>query len=483
MASLVGTAAPLVARMAKRKARSEPAEAAKDPKESETPLPASKRGRNRKAAASTSKDNPEDDSQAQQPAETPEGGTPPKARRSKSSKSALASSTPDEPEKDESTPKRRQSPSPKKPKRDKNTPLPRSLTPRELEPAQGSRTLRVLSLNVAGLRAVLNGEDKAKILRDLVEREKPDVFVLNEHKLKEEDVEENEAKLKELLPKEYATMHWTCSTTKKGYSGVAIILRHAADEELPAIRAPESAVVTRGMGALAEGDPIASEEGRLLTLELPELLVVATYVPNSGTDLGRLSYRVERDAKHCWDRALGEYLRGLQKDKSKPVVLIGDMNCCHRVQDIWNMHDRPDFPEGLAQKPVEDQYTGLTSLKKSAGLTPEERNSFPKVLEDADLVDTFRALHPDASGVFSYFSQRIVQNRPMNKGLRLDYALASSSLCTHLKPKNDEETRDTDADKDSELPLPRIHDSFILDQDELVADHAAIGCHILLPSS
>merc|ERR1740121_268709 len=296
----------------------------------------------------------------------------------------------------------------------------------------------------------------------------------------EEDVEENEAKLKELLPKEYATMHWTCSTAKKGYSGVAIILRHAGDGETPAISAPASAPVMRGLGALADGDPIASEEGRLLTVELPELCVVAAYVPNSGSDLGRLSYRVDRDAKHCWDRALGEYLQGLQEEKAKPVVLIGDMNCCHQVQDIWNMHDRPDFPEGLAEKPIEEQYTGLTSLKKFAGLTPEERSSFPKLLAAVGLVDTFRALHPDASGVFSYFSQRIVQNRPMNKGLRLDYALASSSLCGHLKPRSaGEEVQDEGSSEAKQLP--RVHDSFILDEDDLVADHAAIGCHILLP--
>eukprot|EP00415_Alexandrium_ostenfeldii_P000992 UN0992 len=155
------------------------------------------------------------------------------------------------------------------------------------------------------------------------------------------------------------------------------------------------------------------------------------------------------------------------------------MNCCADVRDIWNMHDRPDFPEGLSSKPIEEQYTGLTSLKKFAGLTPEERSSFPQMLSEAGLVDTFRALHPRATGVFSYFSQRIVQNRPMNKGLRLDYVLASSSLCTHLKPKSDEEAPQPQAGNDA--PALRISDSFILDQDALIADHAAIGCHIVLP--
>merc|ERR1712048_1108729 len=124
------------------------------------------------------------------------------------------------------------------------------------------------------------------------------------------------------------------------------------------------------------------------------------------------------------------------------------------------MHDRPDFPEGLSQKPLADQYTGLTSVKRSAGLTPEERESFTQLLADAGLVDTFRALHPEATGVFSYFSQRIVQNRPMNKGLRLDYVLASSSLCTHLKPRSSDELN---VEATGEATLPHIQDSFILD--------------------
>jgi len=506
--------------MAARKADAQAAESGKEAKENETPVtvakrgrskkalaeqqaaapdgetpPKAKRGRPSKAEAGAAKEKGKAGAKAEQPAAATNGETSPKAaKRGRSSKSVEADA--DKAEKDATSPaatgKREKSPKKQKqaaaPKRDKNSPLPRSLTPRELDPADGNRVLRVLSLNVAGLRSVLNG-DKAKVLRELIEREKPDVLCLNEHKLKEEDVEENEAKLKELLPKEYATMHWTCSTAKKGYSGVAVILRHAGSGDgdddagrAPALAAPEALNVTPGMGALADGDPIAGEEGRLLTLELPELFIVAAYVPNSGMDLGRLSYRVDRDAKHCWDRALGEYVKGLQKDKGKAVVLIGDMNCCHRVQDIWNMHDRPDFPEGLAQKPVEEQYLGLTSLKKQAGLTPDERNSFPKLLEDADLVDTFRALHPDASGVFSYFSQRMVQNRPMNKGLRLDYVLASSSLCGHLKPKDSREAVTADTASGCQLQLPRVHDSFILDQYDLVADHAAIGCHILLPS-
>nr|QDO16222.1 DNA-(apurinic or apyrimidinic site) lyase [Lingulodinium polyedra] len=459
--------------------------------EAETAPTPAKRGRGRpKKAASTA-------SLAEGPAaEAPAAGqaaeaTPPKAGKRGRPKKAAKEEAPaaESPAKEQQADGdgATEAPEPKRakraaaPKRDKNSPLPRSLTPRELEPPTGSRVLRLLSVNVAGLRAVLNG-DKAKLLRALVDQETPDVLCINEHKLKEEDVAAAEEQLKELLPKEYATAHWACSTAKKGYSGVAMLLRHAPDGQAGAIREPAAAAVAQGMGPEHEEDPIISQEGRVLTLELPELVVVATYVPNSGADLQRLEYRVDREAKQCWDRALTGYVRGLQEAKSKPVVLLGDMNCCQGVRDIWNMHDRPDFPEGLAQKPLEEQYTGLTSLKKFAGLTPEERGSFPRMLEEAGLVDTFRRLHPEASGVFSYFSTRIVQNRPMNKGLRLDYVLASSSLCAHLRPRTAGEAPPAEKNPGEEAPpAPRVLDSFILDEQELIADHAAVGCHVLLP--
>lgn len=352
------------------------------------------------------------------------------------------------------------------PKRDKNEPLPRSVTPRQPVPVQG-KALKVLSLNVAGLRSVLNTSSgsKAQILKQLVERERPDIFCLNEHKLKPEDVEENEGKLRELLPVEYTTFHWNCSVAKKGYSGVAVILRKAADGETSAMPDPEAVTVTKGLGKFGVGDTIAEEEGRVLTVDLPEVCIVAVYVPNSGSDLGRLPYRTDWNAKQCWDRQFGAYLHNLREEKNKPVVVIGDLNCCWKVQDIWNMYERPDFPEGLAEKPVADQYLGLTQLKKTAGLTPEERESFPNMLAKAGLVDTFRELHPSASGVFSYFSLRFAQLRPLNKGLRLDYVLASPSLCQHLK-----------AAQLGDLPVPRLVDSFVLDEDELVADHSAVGC-------
>jgi exodeoxyribonuclease III len=313
-------------------------------------------------------------------------------------------------------------------------PIPRSACPRV--EVQGKK-LALLSVNVAGLRALLDPAKDASrrdALQKLVQDEKPDVLCLNEHKLQETHVEDMKTELASLLPDYTVSLqHFTCSTAKKGYSGVAMLIRKGS--------VAEGGEVTAGYDC---DDDIVKTEGRLLTLKAPGLpTVIATYVPNSGQKLDRLQYRCE-----TWDRGLASYVKTL----GSSTIVIGDLNCCHLPEDIHNMYTRPNFAEMRSgDVPVEKQYVGLSGPAKQAGLTVEERQSFSRLLEDADLVDAFRQKHPEASGVFSYYSQRVVQNRPMNRGLRLDYVLASPSL--------------------------KLADAFILSTDEAwpFADHSPVG--------
>ena len=110
----------------------------------------------------------------------------------------------------------------------------------------------------------------------------------------------------------------------------------------------------------SELSTIVASEGRLLTLEFEHMFVVNAYVPNSGQGLKRLAYRTQE-----WDIQLGEHLRRLKK----PVILIGDLNVAHNVIDIHNFYQRPGFPTELG----DNEYKGLSQLKKQAGCTPIER--------------------------------------------------------------------------------------------------------------
>ncbi|CAM9202037.1 unnamed protein product, partial [Laminaria digitata] len=180
-------------------------------------------------------------------------------------------------------------------------------------------------------------------------------------------------------------------------------------------------------------------EGRVTTVEYDIAFIINVYTPNSGAGLKRLAFRTGD-----WDESFAAYVRGLEK--IKPVVVVGDLNVAHEDKDFYN-------PE---QK----------RMRKLSGTTPEERSSFARNLlgrdpppcgdgDGLELVDTFREMHRGATGVFSFWSVR-AGNRPVNRGMRLDYCLASKTL----------------ANGDCGV----VHDAFVLDRDTVgVSDHCPVG--------
>ncbi|KAF8027305.1 hypothetical protein BT93_E0268 [Corymbia citriodora subsp. variegata] len=271
---------------------------------------------------------------------------------------------------------------------------PRTMRPPPL--SQNVNSVKLMSWNVNGLRALLKMKGFSAL--QLAEREKFDVLCLQETKLQEKDVEA----IKDRLIEGYENSYWTCSVSKLGYSGTSIISRIK----------PLS--VTYGLG-ISDHD----SEGRLVTAEFDSFYLVNGYVPNSGDGLRRLTYRISQ-----WDPSLGNYIKELEK--SKPVILTGDLNCAHEEIDIYD-------PAGN---------------KRSAGFTIEERESFETNFLSRGFVDTFRRQHPHAVG-YTYWGYRH-GGRKTNKGWRLDYFLVSESM----------------ADK--------VHDSYIL-PDVTGSDHGPIG--------
>ncbi|CAJ1967657.1 unnamed protein product [Sphenostylis stenocarpa] len=271
---------------------------------------------------------------------------------------------------------------------------PKTMRPPTLH--KDTKFVKLLSWNVNGLRALLKLEGFSAF--QLAQREDFDILCLQETKLQEKDIEE----IKQRLIDGYDNSFWTCSVTKLGYSGTAIISRIK----------PLS--VRYGLG-ISDHD----SEGRLVTAEFDTFYLICGYIPNSGDGLKRLSYRVTQ-----WDPSLSNYLKELEK--SKPVILTGDLNCAHEEIDIYN-------PAGN---------------KRSAGFTDEERKSFAANFLSRGFVDTFRRQHPGVIG-YTYWGYRH-GGRKNNRGWRLDYFLVSESI----------------ADK--------VHDSYIL-PDVNGSDHCPIG--------
>ena len=229
--------------------------------------------------------------------------------------------------------------------------------------------MKFISWNVNGLRACLK-----KGFLEFYQREVPDFCCLQETKM-----EQGQAQLELGDVKEF----WN-SAEKKGYSGTAIFTPH------------KPLAVAYGMDKEAH-----DHEGRLITLEYPEFYLVCCYTPNAQEGLKRLDYRME------WEDDLREYLISL--DRKKGVIYCGDLNVAHKEIDLKNPKTN----------------------RNNAGFTDQEREKLTALLESG-FVDTFRVLHPDAVGAYSWWSYRF-NARKNNAGWRIDYFIVSERLKDKIK--------------------------------------------------
>lgn len=246
--------------------------------------------------------------------------------------------------------------------------------------------MRVISWNVNGVRAVakknINGEPltvgENDCILELNSKYNPDVLCLQEIKT---DSPADLEKYRAAFP------HITVSSAeKKGYSGVAVLSKDAPIKTMIGFYH----VQMRGAA-----DSSYSKEGRLITAEFDKYVVVGTYVPNSKSDLSRLT---ERGA---WERDIKAHLNLTRVKSKKPVIYCGDLNVAH--QEIDNCNPK--------------------SNKGCSGFTVEERGWFSELLA-VGFTDTYRVLWPTTIK-YSWWSP-ITKARGRNKGWRIDYVLVSS---------------------------------------------------------
>lgn len=224
--------------------------------------------------------------------------------------------------------------------------------------------MKIISWNVNGLRACLN-----KGFTDFFNQMDADIFCIQETKMQPDQAELNFSGYE---------AYWN-SAIKKGYSGTLILTKI------------KPLAVTYGLN-IAHHD----QEGRVITLEFADFFMVTVYTPNSQRELARLDYRMQ------WEEDFREYLVGL--DKTKPIVICGDLNVAHQEIDIKN-------PK---------------SNRKNAGFTDEERSKMTTLLA-AGFTDTFRFLYPDKTDAYTWWSY-FMKARERNIGWRIDYFLISNRL-------------------------------------------------------
>ena len=223
---------------------------------------------------------------------------------------------------------------------------------------------KYISWNVNGLRAVIK-----KGFLEYIEEQNPDIIGLQEIKLSEGQLD---------LEIPGYNMYYNYAE-RKGYSGTAIFTKEKPIN------------VTYGIG-IEEHD----NEGRVITAEFSEYYFVTVYTPNSKDKLLRLDYRM------IWEDEFLKYLKNLEK--SKPVIVCGDLNVAHKEIDLKN-------PKTNTRNP---------------GFTIEERNKFTNLL-DSGFIDTFRYFYTDKEFAYSWCSYR-GNARKNNTGWRMDYFCVSESL-------------------------------------------------------
>ena len=229
--------------------------------------------------------------------------------------------------------------------------------------------MKLISWNVNGLRACIQ-----KGFLDVFRELNADCFCLQETKLQPDQIN---------LELDGYQQYWY-SAVKKGYSGTALFTKTT----------PLS--VSTGVG-IEELD----QEGRIITAEYPGFFLVTCYTPNAQRGLARIDHRLR------WDDAFRDYLKKL--DAEKPVIICGDLNVAHKEIDLKN----PGSNRG------------------NAGFSDEERQSFTKLLE-AGFTDTFRHLHPDVTGAYTWWSY-MFNARQNNAGWRIDYFLVSDRIRDRIR--------------------------------------------------
>lgn len=224
--------------------------------------------------------------------------------------------------------------------------------------------MKMISWNVNGLRACME-----KGFLDFVAAESPDIIALQETKMQPHQAE---------VPLPGYFQYWH-SADKKGYSGTAVFTKREPLSCVCGIDRPEFDV-----------------EGRVITLEYPAFYFVTAYTPNAQDGLRRIDYRM------AFEDAFRAYLVGL--DAKKPVILCGDLNVAHSEIDLKN----PQQNRG------------------NAGFSDEERGKMTELLS-AGFTDSFRALYPDTTAAYSWWSYR-GGARARNAGWRIDYFIVSDRL-------------------------------------------------------
>ncbi len=269
--------------------------------------------------------------------------------------------------------------------------------------------MRIATWNVNSLRARI---DK---VRWWLERARPDVLLMQETKLKDED-----APLAAFQELGYELAHHG----EGRWNGVAIASRLPITDVVTNFGDPVLPARTPG-----SGDDEPGSEARMLAATCGDVRVVSLYAPN-----GRVVDSPFYEAKLDWFLRLARWLAE-SGDPGQPLVLGGDYNVAPTDDDVWN----PRLCHG------------------GTHVSPREREAFDRLCRWG-LVDVYRRQRPEG-GRYTWWDYR-AGSFQKNFGMRIDHLLATAPLAARVVAS------EIDREARKGKPIPSDHAPLLMDVDE-----------------
>jgi len=206
----------------------------------------------------------------------------------------------------------------------------------------------------------------------------------------------------------------TCDTPATGYAGTAVFSSISPANFSEGWKSPTCRYLDK------PGDP----EGRVITADYGDFVVVGTYTPCTTTVAH--NYDSQNTRRQRFNAAIREHLQLLQQeDTDRYVIWGGDHNVAPRDCDVYNPLASVDLP----------------------GFRDWERKDYKQLCSSLSLRDAYTHIYPDdTSNHFTWF--RTPWHRSRNRGWRIDMAVVDARLL-----------RDSNWQVYDACPLPRIYGS------------------------
>lgn len=146
-----------------------------------------------------------------------------------------------------------------------------------------------------------------------------------------------------------------------------------------------------------------TDGGNIQMFDFGKFLLINAYFPYSNK-----SDKKWLDIRRQWDYELYETLEAVTRKRL--IVMCGDMNIVLTDKDAWDN----------------------VSVKEAGCFFPWEHKAMEELMKKFNLVDAWRALHPDQRE-YTYFYQNRPEYRLSNQGHRIDYFLVSADLMLDIQ--------------------------------------------------